>query len=190
MARYAYRGVKYIKSMINCEKKFYDVGPFTVNPNSGTATVSIVSNNAQGNDVGNRSGNSILCKALYARMLLSGNTGVITNLRMLVVKDIEGTGSIPGITDILQSNSILSPLNVDTTPRWQVLRDKTFTLSSGVSFQKQVKLYIKINDHLKYTGPLQSDIYKNQLYVCFVCDQPLATQPSCSITSRMSFYDN
>lgn len=190
IATAAYNGVKYLKGMINSEKHYFDVtGSGNVDT---TGSVNLLTGVAQGDDVNNRNGNSILGKTIFLRVLLTrvaANTNPVNFCRILVVKDMENTGTDPAISDILASATTISPLNVDHTSRYQVLADRVVPLSANGREGSQHKFYIRVNDHVKYTGSGGAAIYKNQIYMMLIGDQA-TNAPSWSSYSRFGFYDN
>lgn len=190
LARKAYQGVKYIRSMINVEKHYLDTGVSSTVTNTGSVT--LLSGIAQGDDVNSRQGNSVLAKTLYGRCVLlrdSDNTTLMNSVRMMIVKDLENIGTAPTVTDILQGATVVSPLNVDHTSRYQVLLDKVYSLSLNGKDGMNLKYYLRVNDHLKYTGANATDVYKNAIYLLLISDQS-AEYPTTVQNWRLGYYDN
>lgn len=195
IAKAALKAATYMKGMINSEKNYFDTSQ-TGQAQSFSGTIYPLSQIPQGDDVGNRAGNSVLARSLYIKADISGNTGTVsgsTILRMMIVSDTENTGSTPTVSDILQTTGtalvVDSPLNVDHIARYNVLLDKTFALNNSGQIRLQYKKYIKLYKHLKYTGPNGTDVYKNNLYM-LVCSDVNANDPSITFYSRLGFYDN
>lgn len=189
VAKMAYKAYKKVKNISYPELKRFDVPTFTVAPSFATPTISLVSNVAQGNDSNQRSGNHIFCKSYYLRWRLASTSPVGTSHRCLIVMDTQNNGTVPSITDILQTNNYLSPMNYDTSNRFKVLRDKLFLTSQGTTQDKMGKYYFKINKGIKYTGPSQNDIYKNQIFVVWLTDSAVGAL-SVQMFSRMGYNDS
>lgn len=190
-AKQAWKGVKFVKSIINSEKHYFDNTSVT-GAVASAGTIYCLSNIAQGDDVNNRQGNSVLAKTLYVRGTMYrnvSNTAVINSVRCIWFQDTSNQGSDPTVTDILQSADVRSPLNVDKTSRYSIIRDKVYTLSVGGQAGFNIKKFLPINNHLKYTGSSGSNIYTNALYVLVITDQS-TLQPVFDMTSRLAFYDN
>lgn len=190
IARTAYRGVKFIKGLVNVEKHYQDT---TVNQTvANTGSVILLSGIAQGDDVNNRQGNSILAKTLYCRFYVQrdvANTSVANYVRCIIAKDLENTGSTPSISDLLTAVNVTSALNVDHTARYQILMDKVYALSLNGTMCLSIKKFIKINDHLKYTGSAATDVYKNNIYL-FIVASEASNLPYINGNFRISWYDN
>jgi len=190
VARAAYSGVQYIKGLINVEKHRLDT-TFASTVNS-TGSVTLLSGIGQGDDVNNRQGNSVLGKNLYLRYHTYRdpvNAATTNTLRMIIVKDLENTGSAPTIANMLAAVDVDSPLNVDTLPRWEILRDKVFTLGLQGNMGFAGKQFIKINDHLKFTGSATTDVYKNAIYLILLSSESTGP-PTMDLYARLEFYDN
>lgn len=191
LASKAYNGVKYLKGLINVEKHYVDVSNGAQNVDT-TGFVTLLSAIAQGDDVNNRNGNSILAKTLYWRSIVlrdASNVNPCNFVRIMIIKDLENTGTAPTIADILASATVYSPLNVDHTSRYQVLADRVIPLPLNGAEGNQLKLFIPINDHLKFTGSASTDVYKNAIYVMGLSDVGL-NPPVMGYNSRIGFYDN
>lgn len=190
LAMRAYKGFKFIRGLVNVEKKYLDTSVGTTIDNAGTITN--LTATSQGDDVANRNGNSILGKTLYLRFHMyraTANTATTNTMRVMLVKDMENTGSAPTVTDILQSASVDAALHVDHLSRYQVLRDKVFTMSLSGTDGTAQHWYVRVNDHVKYTGSANTDIYKNQVYLLLLSSES-TNPPTMSLASRFGFYDN
>lgn len=181
-----------LKGLVNSEKKYFDSN--STDFVSWNGTVNPLSNIAQGNDVGNRDGNSILARSLWLQMDVRGNVANQSNIvRVIVFVDTENTGSTPAASDVLQTTgsafAVDSPLNVDHLPRYTILMDKKFVTSTAGQTRLNTKRYINLYKHIKYTGPNATDTYKNQLFILFVSDV-ITDDPILTYYSRLGFMDN
>lgn len=185
---------KYMKGMINCEKKYHDTSGAPTPSDSGQ--IALVSGIPAGDDNTNRSGNSVLVRSLYVKFRCSVNTTNTENnqnIRLILFIDKQQNGAAPTVSNILQTfggtNSIVSPLNLDMAPRFKVLYDKVFNLSKLDNTGNAGSVFKKLYFHAKYTGTGGSDVFTNQIYHLLISDQP-TNQPAITIYTRMGFYDN
>jgi len=194
LAYKAYRGVKYIKSLINVEKKFFDVAD---NNTRGTTPVVIsLSNIAQGNDFNNRGGNSILLQSILTRLYIKHdmNKQGADAVRCILFRDNDQRGTDPAASDLLETGSgftyMTAALNHTVGSRFDVIHDKTYTVSD----QKQtinIKWFKKLNSHVKYTATTGNDAaaYEGALFMLIVSDEN-TTPPTVNLANRIRFTDN
>jgi len=188
VASAAWKGVRYLKSMINVEKHLFDQGfASTV---SDTGTITHVTAIPQGDAEATRTGNSILAKYISLKGNMNmGASATRTFVRVMIVQDLFNTGTAPTIADILGAVNTFSPVNVDTRDRYVVLRDRTFSLDVAGKGLFTFKWFVRLNFHIKYTGAAGSDEYKNQLYVVLISSED-TNVPSVSYTARLAYFDN
>ena len=137
--------------MVNAEKKMYDNSGAN-SPDTSGVMLALSSGLSAGNDVNNRSGNSILANSCLVRLAMNPNSGASSQLRCIIFQDLQNTGSAPAVTDVLQTATVTSPLNVDTTVRWRILRDKVYSLNLNGAATQNHKHYMRIKNHIKYIG--------------------------------------
>lgn len=195
LAYKAYRGVKYIKSLINVEKKFHDV---SASATYGT-TPSVISltNIAQGNDFNNRDGNSILLQSLQFRADIKHdmNKQGGDNIRIILFQDNDQRGSDPSAGDLLETGSGFSWLNAflnhNVNKRFNVLMDRKYKVSDQ-NQTRSIKMLRKFYaNHVKYTGTTATDAsaYEGALFLLIVSDEN-TTPPDISWAVRIRFTDN
>lgn len=188
MAYVAYRGVKTLRGLVNVEKKYIDDNIGQTIPNTGI--VDLISAVAAGDDVTNRNGNSILAKYLvlkgFVRMSASATA---TNVRVMIVRDLNNQGSNPTVADILDGATDVSLLNKDNTSRFWILYDKMFSLSNNGTQQVSLDIYRRLNFHLKYSSTVSTAVLSNAIYLVAIADEP-TNVPQIQGVSRIAFYDN
>lgn len=194
----AWRGMKYIKGLINVEKKFFDVSAYTQVPTSTPSIVNL-SNIAEGNDYNQRDGNSILLQSLQWRMNLAANASATRNfLRIIIFRDNDQRGTDPAPGDLLETtagdSALVSPLLHYVNQRFSILSDKCYTLNlNGDSGFKMIKKYMKFppGTHIKYQNTTGADAsnWEGALYALFVSDQA-TNGPSIDYFFRLRFTDN
>lgn len=186
--------VAYIGGMVNAEKQYKDINASQSPTFNGSITC--LSAIAQGDDVGGRTGNSILAKSLFVNFSIGINASATqTMVRCLIFIDMLNTGTATTATELLTSAYVgngyapLAPLNVDFTTRYRVLVDKKYTLSNQGTKMLAVKVYKKLHKHVKYTGSASTDVYKNNIYMLLISDEN-ANAPLVNWVSRLGYYDN
>lgn len=196
MARAAYKGVKYIKSMINAEKKAIDL-PIALTAVNSTPIITLLTGVATGTDETNRDGRSILVKSVYMRGIVQRGA-VDAIIRIILLIDKSPNGIMPVASDILLSATgpgwVVAPLNQDNAgSRFKIICDKTISLSSGTATTKELNVFRKLNHHAKYDGTSSAitDTTTGHLFALFVCNTTAAGDAiSIQPTFRTMFYDN
>lgn len=185
-----WRQIKYVKGMINSEKKFHDSSGSTAA--SATPTVHALTQIAQGDSQATRDGNSILVRNLRLSMLWSNHASATagTFCRCVIVKDNQQVSDTdPQWLDVFESATVTSPLNAEKIGRFQLLKDMTFTLNNDDKENKIIKLNLPLKHHVRYNGTAGTDIQKGGLYLMY-CSNQGANTAAVSLEARVSFYDN
>lgn len=189
-AQKAYRGVNFIRSLINVEKFKADVSLAATLSN--TAQVTSLNPIANGDGEGARTGNSILAKYLSVNFIVNRNSVSTTSadsFRVVIVRDNEQVAdTAPAYTDVFSANSIVAPLNVLNVGRFTLLLDKRFYVSYNKA-QASFQQVIPLNFHLRFNGTASTDIEKNGLWL-MILDDASANHPSMAGNSRIAYYDN
>lgn len=192
LARQAYRGVKYLRSLVNVERKKYDAqhtATVGTSPTSIFDPTSIV----QGDTDQSRNGNSILCKGLYLRGSVTLHaSATVTQVRIIISRDKQQVAdSAPAFSSIIDptfSDNIHAPLNNETVGRFQILRDFVVTVDTNTPV-KEFKVYVKMMHHMRFNGVLASDIQKGGIY-CSAVSNDNTNQPTVLASGRLTFIDN
>lgn len=195
LAKQAYSGFKYLRGMINCEKKFYDIsGNLSIN---NTGDVSTLSGISQGDDTNQRNGDSILAKYLDLRFSWVMNAAdPVEMVRTIVFQDTMSLGTVPAVGDVLTlvgtSTDVLALLNLvgARQHRFKILHDESYTLCSTGTQAVQKNLVVPLNDHIKFTGTVGSDEGKNIVYILNISSSTGANKPTVTWKSRLAYYDN
>lgn len=194
MAYAAYKGVKYLKSIVNVEFKKHDSQ--ATNTPSTSGVISSLAAIAQGDTDQTRSGNSILAKSLYLQYTIKQHASASeTFCRLVVFMDKQQiSDTAPSIGDILDSTFSsqywLAPLNNEFgVGRFKVLADRRFAFSGNGKEAHIGKLYLKLKNHIRYNGSTVSDIQKNGIYLLWVSSEATNT-PSVEHVARLTFTDN
>lgn len=185
-----------IASMVNSEKQYYDNNTLLVTRNpTPTGTVDIMSGIPQGDDNGQRTGNSIKLNSLYITMQGGMSASATqTFVRMILFEDKFNTGTAPTAANVLGLTlttgwSVIAPLNVDFSTRYKVLLDKRIALSQNGKQNFIFKKYIKTQRHVHYTGPAATDTYNGNIYLLLLSNESTNT-PTIYFNCRVGYYDN
>lgn len=192
-AQKALRVAQFVKSVVNVEYKFIDVSAGV--SCSSTGAVALLTGIAVGTTQITRNGNSILTKSLYSQVLLTAAAGATTAtmVRYILFRDKQDSSSVPGVTEVLQSASVIAPLNRNNGDRFMILCDKRITVPTvgNDTSSKVMKCYKKLHFHTKFLGDTaaQSDVGENHIYVLCVSDQA-SNNPAVNHQVRIKFIDN
>lgn len=188
IAKKAANGI--VKYYLNPEYKFLD-NSGQVNPSS---TGQVISGNgliAQGDTDITRDGNSIKVTSWLHRITLEKNASATsTRFRIILFSDVSSAGAVPAVTDLLQTASVISPLNRVNGSRFHVLQDKTCVLDTDTP-QKVFEFYKKMQHHIKYLDGTANttSLGQGSLYVLILSNEATNT-PTMNYYSRMRFLDN
>lgn len=125
----------------------------------------------QGNSQVTRQGNRITVKTLAMRfnIKLTALEADGVSVRLIVAVDRRPAGQNAAITDMLVSDSLLSPYNTvgDAKGRFQFLMDKTMDFSAQEG-EKCGKFFLKRNLNIEYStnAGTVADVQKNN-FLCF-----------------------
>lgn len=189
---YAIRGVNMLKNLVNAEAKFLDT---SINVSvSSSGTVQPLSLIGQGTTDITRVGNSILCKDITAKYIVSQNASATnTSVRWVLFLDKQNAnGTAPTMTDLLQSAGVTQPMNRDNADRFVILRTGIIDLSINGTRQRHIQIYKDLSRlHIKYDGTdaTQASAAEHQLYLGLISNEATNT-PTFGGVSRIHFYDN
>lgn len=184
------KGLAAIRKLINIETKILDTSNGANISNSGT--VSPVSSIAQGLDYTNRVGDSIKIQSMEFKFRWQiGASATKTFVRVLCLRDLDGYGTTPAVTDILQAADVLSPFNCLNITRFSILYDEVEVLTS-VDTTASVGAYLTPHaGHIKYLGSAASSASngKGSVYMLFLSSEATNT-PRVDFYSRIYFTDD
>lgn len=189
----AWSGVKYLKKLVNVERKKYDTEVVATSVNNSTGSVTALTTIAQGDNDGERGGLSIKPQSLLIRgTLLCSASASGTMVRIMVVRDNEQVADTdPSINNILDGNitvTALAPLNNLTVGRYTMLYDKLMVLDPQRPF-KSFEIFKELSGHIRYNGTASSDIQKHGMYVCVISNEA-TNYPTLNFAARLSYTDN
>lgn len=180
-----------IASLVNSEANFHDVTNSNVVV-APTGSVIPLSQTSQGDDYNNRTGRSILGKDIFARYLIKrSDADASVRVIIFVDKDQQGTDPTPG--DVLQSATMLSPLNKNYAgSRFVILEERCYSLSAGGMTEVCDKIYIPYSNHIKYKGTQanENDQASGNVFMLVIGSALVGSAPTIDYYNRIQFYDN
>ncbi|UOF79163.1 capsid protein [Circoviridae sp.] len=193
MAMKALAATRYLKGLVNSERMYFD---------RSVSLGAIKSQNfscvqiSQGDQVGQRTGNSVLLRSIYWRGFLQINPSVTVNTRisLVLVKDtLQVSDTTPQVLDIFTSNDPEATLRVGQTDnnagRFKIIWRKNYNLVPNQKPTITIDKFWRIYDHIKFNGPAGTDIQRNGYYMCILSSE--ATNfPTVTIQSRIGYHDN
>jgi hypothetical protein len=153
LASRAYRGVTKIAKLINIETKFFETYVGTTLNN--TPVVTYLSTIPQGTNQSERVGNSLRIQRMQFNYLLTiPTTTVATDVRIVLIRDLENVGANPAWTDVFPSASLasLQQLLFVNKERFSILHSEALVIQP-LSFNGVCKhVDVPHNGHIKYRG--------------------------------------
>lgn len=191
MAMSAYRGVNYLRGLVNAELHKYDFyNSFGQGDSGGVNSLVEIT---QGDGDQQRTGNSIFVRSIDVNGLLKWtSTGplaqVVTIWLVIDNQQISDTGPI--YSDFADTASPSTHLNPDTVGRFAILSKRTLVVSADKP-TAVLKIRRILRHHVRYNGALGTDYQKGVIYMFYIGDAPAAgATPTLSFQSRVSFHDN
>lgn len=192
LARKAIRGYKYVKSLLNVERKFFDRYDHTsITPLNDGATLGHLTSVSTGVSASQRTGNSVLAKSLQfvANVKQNGAQTSPTHCRLIIFVDREKPTAT--VTDLLTSSSIDSNFNINNRDRFRILMDRKFICNvvGTAGADHIIKFYKKLHHHVKYTGTADTNMDEGHIFYLALSDQG-ANVPTWYLSSRFYYIDN
>lgn len=197
IAKKALAATRYMKGMINCEKKYHTTSQNTTFARAGV--MSYLSAIPLGDSAVQREGNSVLLRSIYLNYSVVKNTSVATTkCKVAIVMDTgyaDNAGSIAAnliwdSTYIGTQYAPMAPISSNTQGRYKLIRVWDFTLTDQYD-TKRISEYIKVYKHLKFDGTAgtSADLSRNALYLVSISDQDVNV-PAYEYICKIGFYDN
>ena len=203
VVRQAMRQVASSRSRLNAMNKelgYADVASTTYGM-STTGSIALLNTVAQGAATNQRVGKKWKMTSLQFRGLAYASTaGVVNDVAFLIVYDKRPTGSLPAVTDILNTANALSQNKDDNVPsRFTILKRQHFMLIGNTTTPatgeeaKDVDFYLKLNHPVVNkavgTGAI-GDIEEGALYLVTVGNNAAGvTSATMEGTFRVRFID-
>lgn len=189
LASAAWRGVRYIKGLVNSEM-FHNTISNTTYPNH-LGTIIPLTDIAIGDTAVTRTGNSLFVRSIVMNMNCSQNASALDNtfIRMILFTDTQQVpDTTPTFSNILASNGPNALVNLDSAGRYKFLKTWEFALSTQ-NPAKVIKYYKNLRHHVRYNGSAATDVQKGGLYLALVSSQTTNT-PTLNYHARIGYHDN
>lgn len=184
-----------IRKLINIETKILDLNVSSTAFDS-TGSLKPLSQVAQGTDYTQRVGDSIKVQHLELSYFLTINVAAVTTVcRILIVRDLDGYGTIPTTAQILETvggpNSTTTPRKYLNISRFSVIYDDMISLNSSGDNNTIQHISIPMEKHVKYLGTTAANASdgKGSFYFIAISNQAVNT-PTYELYSRLLFTDD
>lgn len=178
-------------SLLNVETHRYDNNTAIASQNT-TGTVHNLFGIPQGDDTGNRQGNSIKLTRIDGRIavFLNGVTAQ-TVCRIIIGIDHQANGANPAVTDVLASDDVYALRNMDKAKRFTILMDEVALLSDSSDQIKWFEIHKPLDIHVEFTGPTASlaDVSTNNIFLIAVSTNAVSG-PTVNRFVRIKYLDN
>ena len=190
LASKAMAGVKYLKTLVNVEKKLVDtVLTDVLYP---TGDVKCLTNIATADTYNARDGNSVLTDSLSIRCSIGnlGSTGTNCNVKFSLIEDMQlQSDTDPTIAQIFETADPFSYLNHEHLGRFKVHWSKVWSVGIDGTQVKNEDLFLKLpNHHVRFNGTGSTDIQKGALFLVRMTDSSTPVRADYNI--RYRFIDN
>lgn len=190
-AKAAYQGVKYLKGLVNVEKKaVYANASDTVSSSGVLNCLNLI---AQGDAEENRSGDSIMMKMIHVNFKININASAShTNIRVMLFLFLQPQGATPTVTFPLQTTSNISCYNNDNAGLYTILYDKTFQVS--ITGNQEIskgftRKFYQLHETFDGSTAAVGDIQRNALWLLAISDEG-TNVPTMIWRSELLFVDN
>jgi len=196
LAKRTASGLNEIRKLINVEEKVIEVD-YASNTFDTSGDLVSISTVVQGLDYNQRVGNSIKLQEIEinARIFMNTTSGN-TVYRFLVVRDLDGYGTTPAVSDILANGvgSATAPLAIKdflNRKRFSILFDEMGTLSPQGERGVYITVKMEHAGHILYLGSTAAAASngKGSLYILVLSDETV-NMPSLAFQSRVTFTDD
>lgn len=194
LAAKAWTLAKYLKGLINVERKFLDVETSAAAVSKTTGSTTWISSISEGTDYNQRTGISVKLTSLFIRGTINMNTTATQQsryVRFIVFMDSDPVSATPAMSDVFEvAGDPNSPLNHTNGARFKILHDKLYSISLSGPDNHIFKKYIKLSHHLRW-GNSTTDRRAGHIYVMAFSDTDTAAEePLVGWYSRLRFVDN
>lgn len=193
IASSAWKGVQYMKGLINSELLYSDANPIAGTVNT-TGVIGLVNGIAIGDSPITRTGNSVLNVSCALNGYITWSTINSTqNIALWLIQDTQQVADTPpAFGTIFSGSDVQVFMNRDAAGRFKVLKKWTFeqdTSKPQIVFSYYYE-FPRGTVHTKYNGSASSDIQKNGLYIVAVSNQAATSLPTLNVKTRFSYHDN
>ncbi len=181
-----------VKKLINVEFKSLSTS-FTVDPNSSGAVLNLTAI-AQNDTFSGRDGNKVRAKYISSSGTLQlHGSATDSRVRIMIVRDNNGSTSQPAITDLFPSvtnfvNNKTKTGDPQSNSRFSILSDKIVYLNTDTP-SRPYKWSMSLDHHIYFTGSASTDEGKGHIYQ-FIGSNEATNDPIVAIDAMVKFLDN
>jgi len=148
---------------------------------------------AQGVDYINRLGDSIKLQRIDVRYRISqSSVATRTFTRVIIFRDLDGYGTLPTVSDVLESVDVLSMPKYLNKDRFSILHDEFSCLSNNGGSAEVADFSIPHEGHVKYLGTTAAAASngKGSVYMLIISNEAGANVPTFAHNDRVLFTDD
>lgn len=178
------------------------VGAAVAREFNASGYIDFVSGVSQGDSETKHPNKKFLLKGLYVRGALYNKSAGTSNLcSLVVVQDLEPTGSTPAVTDIFTAcdNIVYAQLNPAGSARFRILHRRNWALNGTPSDSAQAAGLIFVNEYfdlkkIEVTTKTSSNdigsVQKNAIYLLYLGNNATGTSAAqMNFSTRLTFID-
>ncbi len=188
-----YKDVKYLKSIVNVEKKIIDSAITNTPDNAGDIqNLCLV---AQGDDYTNRDGRRIKLQKMSLRLRMVPHVdSTKTSLRCILFKTRNDQAAAPTVTEVLEdvSSGVVSHFESDNHQNsWTILSDRVYTFDVNGKNHGFAEFTPNILAHCDYsgTGATEANTGRGAIYLLTISNEA-TNVPTLKGQCRVWFTDN
>lgn len=194
-------GYKLIKQVRRLARRDIHYNDVTSSASVGTTGTVVLLNGITGGDnLNNRTGNTIYCQSLMGRFKYT-NADSSNEFRTMLIYDNRPTLALPTMTDIFEvpSDPINSLLRINNTDRFKIIKEwynvtdaddpNRWAWVKGSNPNRSMKLP-KYNQYTKFDGTVSGgigNIVRGALYLVLISDSNAVTHPTVDYYVRLRF---
>lgn len=197
MARKAWRGVKYIKGLVNSELFKSDTAVSEVVDYATPSVINLVAI-GQGDTDATRTGNSIFIRSVALKLMCSPavTATAYSAVSIWLIRDNQQRSDTTiTFSDVFETSgsatSVDSFLNSDNVGRYSILKRWKYGWAPGAQNNpNHINAVIKMRHHVRYNGTTASDYQKGGLYLVMTSTNTTTLRPNVTGNVRVSYHDN
>lgn len=191
-SNYLIKQINGIRTLMNVETKHLDTFSAGASMTSG-GTVDCLSLMAQGSTASGRNGQQVKFLSVNGKYQITRSTSATSDsstVRVMVFRYNNNAGSLPAVTDILESANPLSFNDIDESANFTVVHDRMYILDDQ-NPSRIVKFFRKVQSRAKYDGTAAniSGTVSGQYFILYVSDEA-TYYPSLTYQTRLRYVDN
>lgn len=185
--------VKFLSGLINVEKKFVNISNSASVSNSVSSYSIVMSQIAEGDDVAQRNGRSVLYDSLNIHWSAKIHASATNTLiKIVVVCDKKPDIGAANFGTVFGNSTTVNG-HIDKLTegdRFVIMKVVLVRLNSGEGLAQTGKMYIGLKGvHGKFDGTGATDYEGNVFYIMALSDEATNT-PTLAFDSRLSYFDN